>query len=135
MSQAIIRRALEKKVATWATAANIRVAYENVEFVPTAAAYARVNLLPAQTVSATLDKVHRGYSGVFQVTLCMPVGSGPSAAETLVASLAAAFPTQTVITESGVTVYIIEPMSAAPAIQDEDRYLVPVSCPYAANTV
>ena len=135
MSQTIIRRALEKKVATWATAAGIPVAYENVGFVAHATAYARVNLLPAQTLSQTLDKLHRGYSGVFQVTLVMPIGAGPAAAETLAASLAAAFPPQTVIVESGVTVYITEPMSPAPAIQDEDRYLVPVSCPYVANTV
>lgn len=135
MSQQIVRRALEKKLATWATANSLTVAYENVDFTPPDGAYIRANLLPANTLSETLDRLHRRYSGVFQVTLMMPRGTGPAAAESLVASLVTEFTPSATITESSVRVYILDPASAASAIQDMDRYIVPVSINYEAHVV
>lgn len=135
MSQQIVRRALEKKLNAWAAARSLSVAWENVDFTPPAGAYIRANLLPAQTLSETLDRTHRRYAGVFQVTLMMPRGVGPSAAESLVAALVTEFTPAITIVESTVRVYIMNPASPAPAIQDADRYVVPVSIDYEAHVV
>lgn len=137
MSQAIIRQALETKLATWAGTQNpvIPVAWENVPFSPPATRYVRSNLIPAPTLSQTLEKTHVRYSGIYQVTLVMPNNSGPSAADTLVDSLRGAFTPATLIQQSGIKIYIIEPASPAAALQEADRYLIPVSIQYEAHTV
>jgi hypothetical protein len=135
MSQAIVRQALELTLSTWAAAQSpaIPVAYENVEFTPPAGRYVRAFLLPAPTESLDLARVHRRYFGVFQVSLVMPKGTGPAAAEALLASLSAAFPTSAPIVRTNVRVWLTQPMSAAPAIQEPDRYVIPVSAPYEAH--
>ena len=135
MSQAIVRQAFEQRLDSWSIANSVPVAWENVDFTPPAGPYTRAFLLPAQTTSDTLDKTHRRYQGVFQVTLVMPSGAGAGAAEALVVSLSSAFAPQTPLVVSGVTVYVLTPMSAAPAQQEPDRYVVPVSCQYEAHTV
>jgi hypothetical protein len=136
MTQAIIREAFETRLKTWADARTpaLPYAWENVPFTPTAGArYVRATLLPAPTLSATLDRGHRNYRGIFQVSFHMPVGIGAGAFESLLASLDSTFAAS--FTQDGVLVYLTKPFSAAPAIQDKDRYVVPVSCEYAAHTV
>lgn len=137
MSKALVRRGFEAALETWAAAQNpaLQVAWENVPFTPPAGAYVSVNIIPAPTQSNTLDRVHRVYTGIFQVNLHMPAGTGPAAAETLAASLAAAFPINTPIVVSGLRINLLTPMSDAAAIQDAGRYVVPVSCQYRADTV
>lgn len=134
MSQAIVRQALEIALDTWAQAQSIPVAWENRPFTAPEGVYVRAFLLPAQTLSQTLDRVHRRFSGVFQVSLVMPAGAQTGASEALIASLSAAFAPQTPLVRSGVTVYLIEPMSASPALQEPDRYVIPCSVPYEAHT-
>jgi hypothetical protein len=135
MTQALVRRALESALDTWATAQSLSVAWENVEFTPTAGtAYARSYLLPADTESLFLDRTDRAYTGVYQITLCMPEGTGPAAADALVASLDAAFSPATPLTAGGVTVTLRQPISRGPQLPGEPgMYAVPVSCYYAAH--
>lgn len=133
MTQKIVRAGLEKKLKTWADAQGLSVAWENVAFNPPAGAYVRAFLLPSPAVSQSLDKAHRRYAGLLQVNLTMPINGG--SAENLAASLSAAFAPQTHIVEAGVTIYITDPASPAPAIQEDNRYTVPVTIPYTAHVI
>lgn len=135
MSQKIVRAGMEKKLNTWAVANSLTVAWENVTFTAPADAYVRAFLLPEPTLSQTLDKTHRRYAGILQADLVMPINGGASPAETLLASLLTAFAPATSFTESGVRIYIPEPASAAPALSESSRYIVPVSIPYIAHVI
>lgn len=133
MSQAIIRAALEGRLKTWADAEPVTVAWENVEFNPPTSAYLRANLLPNDTEMRDLQGRHRGYIGIFQVSIVLPIGVGAAAASGWITELDTLFSTETPITVGSVRIYITRPMSAAPALQDEGRYIVPVSCEYRSS--
>ena len=136
MSQALIRKALESTLATWAAAQTpaIPVAWENVEFAQPAGRYLRAFLLPATTTSADLGRANRRYVGVFQISVVMPAGTGPGAADAIVSALAALFSPSAPIVESGLSVWPSQPLSAGPAIPEPDRFAVPCSVPYIADT-
>ena len=136
MSQQFIRAALETRLKTWADAKPLPIAFENAAFDPPATIYLRAYLLPNVTQMLDLQGRHRGYLGLLQVSVYLPIGVGPTAAQVLVGELDALFSTETPITgSSGLSVYITRPMSAAPAQQTDQRYVVPVSCEYRANTI
>lgn len=134
MTQAIVRRALESTLKTYADAENLSVAWENVEFTQPDGLYLRSYLLPIDTVSGDLGRVNRRYEGIYQVSIVAPTGTGPAAADAIAAGLSAAFSPASPIVESGLSVWITQPLSAAPAIQERDRFVIPCSLPYAADT-
>ena len=137
MSDTLVRAAFETRLLAWANAQSpaIPVAFENASFSAPVGRYVRAYLLPAPTASETLNGEHRRRMGVFQVSLCMPIGAGPGAATALATSLDAAFPMALPITQGSVKVFMLSPMSPAPAITEPDRYTVPVSCTYRADTI
>lgn len=137
MSDALVRAAFETRLLAWANAQSpaIPVAFENAAFMPPVGRYVRAYLLPAPTASETLNGEHRRRMGVFQVSLCMPIGSGPGAAAALTASLDAAFPMALPMTQGSLRLFMLSPMSPGPAIQEPDRFVVPVSCTYRADTI
>ena len=88
MSQAIIRKAIETALNTWAGTQSLSVAWENRAFTPTnGTTYLRAFMLPIATLSQDLGREHRRYGGVFQVSVCLPVGTGPGAGEAIVSAL------------------------------------------------
>jgi hypothetical protein len=137
MTTALIRSAFESSVKAWADAQTlaVQVAFENVEFTPPAARYLRVNLLPNQTQSDDLGGAHRRFTGLFQVTACMPIGQGPAGAQAIEAALTALFTTTAPITSGALRIFITEPLSAGPALQEGDRYLVPLTLSYRADSI
>lgn len=139
MSQRRIRQLLEDRLATWAAgrATPLSVAWENVPFDPPAGVYLRAFLLPAPTLSQTLDGAHRQYTGVFQVSIIAPRNGGPGVAEGIASELDTLFPNnlRLTIANPAFAVQIISPMSIAGAIQEPDRYTLPVSCQYRADTL
>jgi hypothetical protein len=135
MSQATIRKGFETRLKAWADAQTpaIPVAWPNVAFVPPAGRYVRAFVLPAKTQYLSLDGVCRTWRGILQASFCMPLGTGAGTVESLVASLDAYFASTFV--QDGQRIYLLEPLSAAPAIQEPDRYVVPVSAAYRSDTV
>lgn len=132
-----IRYLLESRLKTWADAQSpaIPVAWQNVPFTPPATRYLRAWLLPAETGSETLDGAHRRYVGVFQVSVVVPQGTGPGAAEAIAEAIAALYPMNQLLSMTGLDVYIVGPMSVAQGLHSDDRYIVPVTCRYRADTV
>lgn len=137
MSLPDIRYLLESTLKTWADSRSpaIQVAWQNVPFTPPSALYLRSFLMPAETGSQTLDGEHRRYTGVYQVNVVAPVGVGPGVAENIAQGIADLFPMNQLLSMTGLDVYIVAPMSIHPAIQDSDRFTVPVSCRYRADTI
>lgn len=138
MSNAIIRAAFESALQTWAAAQSpaFQVAYENVALNPQpAATYLRAFLLPAETGADDLAGVHRRFSGVFQVSVVIPVGVGSGPAAAVAAGLDGIFSPATPLVRSGVRIFITGPVSVAPGITEPDRFVVPISVRYRADTI
>ena len=137
MSHKKCRQAYEDRLKTWAAARSpaLLVAYENDPFTPTTGTtYLRAFCLPAETASQDLAGAHRGYVGVFQVSVVAPINTGGGAANAIADELAALFVNNARITISGLAVQQVSPASVAGALQDGAHYIVPVSWRYRADT-
>lgn len=137
MTQRRIRAAFEAPLKAWAAAQvpPVPVAWENSTFKPPAGRYIRPYLLPANTTSLDLLGKHRGYKGIWQITLCLPPQTGMKAAEVMAEAIAALYPVNQAITVDGLRVYPSSPMSAAAAIPEDDCISLPISCAYMAHDV
>jgi len=138
VSTKAVKTILESRLSSWAAARTpvLRIAYENAAFTPNAGeTYLRANLLPADTESQDLAGAHRGYRGVFQVLIVRPVNGGAGPVLNIAAELNALFPVNGRYTSGAITVQTTTPASAAPALQDESSYIVPVSLQYRADTI
>lgn len=135
MTMARIRTAFESKLNTWAQAQSpaLPVAWPNVTFTPPVGSYVRAFLIPSSTASRDIGGKNRSYTGIFQASLFLPIGSGPALADSLAGSLDAAFPVDTQLISGSLRITLTSPMSAAAAVEEPDRYLVPVSCSYRAE--
>lgn len=136
MSDALVRAAFETRLQTWADAQSpaIPIAFENVAFTPPTTRYIRAFMLPARTVSLTLEQTDRQRKGIYQVSLVLPSGDGVAAGTSLTAALDALFPTNVPMTQGSITVNLTSPMSAATPIQEGDRWVIPVSAYYQSDT-
>jgi hypothetical protein len=135
MSLPLIRRALEAPLKTYADAQSLIVAWQNVEMSETPAGrYLRAFVLPLPTLSPDLGKAGRRFEGIFQVSVVEPQGGGPGGAEAVVEAILALYPPATDLVVGSLRVHIIEPLAPAPAIVERDRYVIPCSLPYRADT-
>jgi hypothetical protein len=130
MSQALIRAALEQKLATWAAANSLPVQWQNTVLDPEPAAYVRGLLLPAQQDVPDVQSLGRTYRGIWQVSIVRPIGEGPGPAEALAASLSTAFTPSAAITSGGMLIFLLGPLSPAPPINEPGRFVVPCSQVY-----
>lgn len=136
MTQPRIRAALESRLNTWATTRDpaLPVLWQNVTANQPSADHLRAFVMPARIDSLFLDGKHRGYRGVFQVSVFCVAGTGPKKAEGIAEEIATLFPNALTLTESGLQVVIASPMSMALAIEEPGWYSIPVSCRYTADT-
>jgi hypothetical protein len=136
VSQTLIRRAYEVRLATWAAARSpaLTVVHENESLTPAnGATYLRAYLLPATTDAPDLAGALRTYRGVFQISVTCPINTGAGAALGIADELAALFVVNARLTSGAITVQQITPCSIAPALQDETHYIVPVSFQFRAD--
>lgn len=138
MSQSRIRMLIESRLANWAAARSptLTVAWENHPFTPPAGTYLRGFLLPARTNSIDLASDHRGYLGIYQVDVVAPIGAGPGGAQGIAEEIADLFPDslRLTIASPAFAMQLISPCSFGPAIILENRYTIPVSFRYQADT-
>ena len=138
MSQSRIRKIFETRLATWAAALapplpvlweNVRVAVEPVS------PHLRAYVLPATTLSPYLAGEARTFIGIFQVSIFTLAGAGPKRGEEIAAALDALFPCNDVFTDAGgLAVQVMTPVSASPAMQDDDFSMVSASFRYQCQT-
>ena len=136
MSNALIRQGLETRLKTWADAQIpvIPIAFQNQTFTPPTTRFIRAFMLPGNSDSLDLARTHRKFVGIFQCSLYLPEGAGSGAGEVLVAALDTLFTTAAPIIVGTLQIFITRPMSAAPAIELPNRYMIPVSLEYNAHT-
>lgn len=134
MSHQLIQAALEKKLAAISPA--LSTAYENVPFTPVQGTpYQRINLLPNATQDRAISADVRECVGLFQVSLCYPVGSGRGAAQARADAIDAAFKPVQRLTEGVLKVEITRSAQVAAGFVDGDRWIVPVTVEYRAFIV
>lgn len=137
MSHKTIRQIYEARLTAWAAARSPapRIAYQGVAFTQaTGETYLAAFTLPAGTDSDALGGDHKAFTGLFQVSVVTPVGSGTGKAEGIVDELAAIFPLFERYSKSGLTVVTMTPVEQGPGIPDGSNWTVSASFQYRADT-
>jgi hypothetical protein len=138
MSDLRIRQILETRLLAWsaARAEPLEIAVENVGFAPTPGEiYLEATLLPAITRTEFVDGTHEAHIGVFQIDVKAPRGTGAGPAGLIAAELRPIFQTYAVLAgDDGFRVTVMSPLAVGPGIEDVDRYIVPISFNYRADT-
>ena len=138
MSQNRVRKILETRLATWAAACvpPLPVLWENVRVAAEPAGeHLRAYVLPATTLSPYLAGEARTFIGIFQVSIFTLAGAGPKHGEEIAAALDALFPCNDSFTDvGGLSVQVMTPVSASPAMQDDDFSMVAASFRYQCQT-
>lgn len=141
MSTTLIRNLLTGRLAAWAQGQGMALGLQNAAFEPPRDAQGRIAthlmafLLPAETQSYDYEGKHRKYHGIWQVNVVSREGVGPKAAEDLVVALDALYPVNLFLTSGAFRLQIMTPMASAAALQDGDRYTLPIRCRYEAHTI
>jgi hypothetical protein len=135
MSHLTIRLLYQQRVAAWAADKDLRVSYQGAEFIPAAdETYLSCFALPAGTDTNTLAGDHRVYTGVFQINVVTPVGSGTGDAEGLVDELAELFPAYLRLNKGDFEVIVLTPVEPGPALTEDTTLSVSASFQYRADT-
>lgn len=137
MSHAIISSIYEAKLIAWnaARSEKLKIVFENTAYTPAAdETYLRAFTLPGDTASNTLGGDHRLYTGVFQVSIIAPAGTGKAKTNPVVAELIELFPIYGRDTKGEVTVITMSPVDPGPGINGDSTYTVPVSFSYRCDT-
>ncbi|MDU9711627.1 phage tail terminator-like protein, partial [Helicobacter pylori] len=71
--------------------------------------------------------------GLFQITLCYPINTGPAAAEAQAQLTRAHFKRGVSMVHSGITVVVMDTPRVAPALIDGDRFCIPLTVPFQAQ--
>lgn len=143
MSDQHIMTALQMRLAAFASAKDMSVAYEGVPVpanagIPSATkAHLADFLLPAQTNNPSLGRDHRRYEGIYQVDVDSPVSIEAAAhnLRQLSNELAAHFPRGLALAHAGVRVLITRDPSISALIVDAGRMKRSVSIRYQADVI
>ncbi|WP_226456106.1 phage tail terminator-like protein [Pseudomonas sp. AF03-9] len=137
MSHAIIASIYEAKLIAWnaARTEKLKIVFENTAYTPAAdETYLRAFTIPGDTASNTLGGDHRLYTGVFQVSIIAPAGTGKTKTSPITTELVDLFPLYARDTKGAVTVVTMSPVDPGPGIAGDSTYTVPVSFLYRADT-
>lgn len=135
MSHKVIRSLFEQRLAVWAAARTLRIAYQGVTFDPEPdETYLAAFTLPAGTNTNTLSGDHRVYTGVFQINVVTPAGNGTGDAEGLADDLGDLFPAFLRLKQGYFEVMALTPVEPGPPIQADNTLTISVSFQYRADT-
>lgn len=132
MSHARARQAIETKLAAWAAARPIKVAYLNQPFTPDPGeTYLRAFQLPASTTCRYLGGDAYEYAGIYQISIVCPSAQVMAIAEQIVEELNILFQVDTSLARNGFDGLVTEPVDQGPIITESSTYTVPTSFTYA----
>lgn len=131
MSNAAISAALE--TALLAAGSTFPTAWENVNFVPTQAAYQVVTVMFAEPENPTMGSQFFRQRGYLQVQLRYPLGEGKQPAVARAETLCAAFPRGASFVSGGITTIIERSPEVMAGYTDENRFIVNVKIRFFAN--
>lgn len=135
MSIENVRAALDGILSDWATANSVPVAWENLATGSALSApYVMPFLLPVETVGVGLAiGDNQDFTGIYQISVYTEKGKGTKASRDIVNSLIEAYARGAEVeipVTGGVQKVLIEMSSAAPALDGDAWYTVPVSVRY-----
>ena len=134
MSDALIRIALEKRLATMTTPPPTIHENENLPPPTEGSAYQRADLLPAQPENPEVGSgPFKRLSGIFQITLLYPLGDGIADVAARAELVRTTFPRGLSLTEQGVTVTVASTPYIMAGFRDDEYWCVPVRVSYFAN--
>lgn len=129
-----IASALAARLGAWADAEGISVAWENVPFTPPAnEMYLAVHDMPVTPRTIDLGLRCRIYSGVYQINVVAPAGTGRNDVVALADRVAELFPEGQEIEGRGFTCWISSEPGIFRGIPTPVSYTVPVSLNYRAD--
>ena len=129
-----IASALAARLGAWADAEGISVAWETVPFTPPAnEMYLAVHDMPVTPRTIDLGLRCRTYSGVYQINVVAPAGSGRTSVVALADRVAELFPEGQEIEGRGFTCWIDQTPGVFRGITTSVSYTVPVSLNYRAD--
>lgn len=132
MSAVAIRALLETALAAMTPA--VSTSFENAPFTPAVGTpYQRAHLMFAEPDAIEMSGAHHRERGIFQITLCYPLNAGPSAAATRAEAIRKVFYRGRTFAGSGISLTIERHPEVAPAITEDDRYVLPVRVRFFAN--
>lgn len=132
MSVLVIRSLLETALAAMTPA--VSTSFENVPFTPVVGTpYQRAHLMFAEPDAIEMGNTHHREQGIFQITLCYPLDAGPSAAVTRAEAIRKVFYRGRTLVGSGISLTIERHPEIAPAITEDDRFVLPVRVRFFAN--
>lgn len=137
MSHAIIASIYEAKLIDWnaVRSEKLKIVFENIAYTPAAGeTYLRAFTIPGDTASNTLGGDHRLFTGVFQVSIIAPAGTGKTKTNSIAAELTDLFPLYARDTKNGFVVTPMTPVDTGPGIIGDSTYTVPLSFSYRSDT-
>ncbi|NWB20080.1 DUF4128 domain-containing protein [Pseudomonas sp. D4002] len=137
MSHAIIASIYEAKLIAWnaARSEKLKIVFENTAYTPAAGeTYLRAFTIPGDTASNTLGGDHRLFTGVFQVSIIAPAGTGKTKTNPIAAELTDLFPLYVRDTKNGFVVTPMTPVDQGPGITGDSTYTIPLSFSYRSDT-
>lgn len=137
MSHAIIASIYEAKLIAWNAARpeKLKIVFENTAYTPAAGeTYLRAFTIPGDTASNTLGGDHRLYTGVFQVSIIAPAGTGKAKTNPIAAEIIALFPLYVRDVKNGFVVTPMTPVDVGPGITGDSAYTKPLSFSYRSDT-
>jgi len=131
-----IASALAARLGTWADAEGISVAWENVPFTPPAnEMYLAVHDMPVTPRTIDLGLRCRTYSGVYQINVVAPAGSGRTSVVSLAGRVVQLFPEGLEIAGSDFTCWITSTPAVFRGIPTAVSYTIPISLNYRADII
>lgn len=127
MSLVLIRQALE--LALNAMEPALPTAWENYAFTPPVEAYQRAWVMPANPIN-TENSANYIEHGLFQVNLNYPELEGSADAVARAEMLRTCFKRGSTFTRGAIAVIVEATPAIAQAIQDSNRYIIPVRIPF-----
>ena len=117
------RSEIESRLATWASAQKIPVAFENVPFTkPATGSYLEIYMLESLSTNRDVSAQEIRTRGTFQINCYAPVGNGMATVEALASSVIALYP---VVPKVGM-VSIESPLNGSHATTMEGFMCIPV---------
>jgi len=114
----------------WADSQPVPLALPNVPFTPPAGPYLAAHDLPARPVAIDLAQQCKVYSGIYQVNVSVPKGTGATTAKQLAALVAGLFPSGAGFPGDGVTVWVNNEPAISPGLIAGAAYTIPISFRY-----
>lgn len=132
MSMVLIRAALEQHLA--ALVPDLPTAVENTKFTPptNGGPYQEAHVLPADPITP-MDTLSFIEQGIFQVTLCYPLGAGSRDAADRAEAVRSHFARGTPLTAGGISVTITSVPSVAKGDPENGYWKVPVTIRWQAQ--